>query len=156
VRGLVDRVIKVKAFAVLLDASRHRHLVWVGRDETKQPATFHRLLGGHVEFGEHSADAVVREIAEELHTELADVTLLGTIENRFTYAGTPGHEVVFVYAATVADGVVPDEGGWFDDGGPIRVEWRPVDVRTDVPLYPDGTASLIDGWISDELESPVS
>ena len=144
----MDRTIRVKAFAVLLDGSRSRHLVWVSRDETKQPATFHRLLGGHVEFGEHSADAVVREIAEELATDLAEVTLLGVIENVFTYAGNPGHEVVFVYAATVAAGVVPDEGGWFDDGGPIRVEWRPVDVQTDIPLYPEGTQSLIDDWIS--------
>ena len=96
---------------MLLNASRSRHLVWVGRDETKQPATFHRLLGGHVEFGEPAADAVVREIVEELHAELAQVTLLGVIENVFTYACAPGHEVVFVYAATVADGVVPEEGG---------------------------------------------
>lgn len=145
----MERVIKVKAFAVLLDASRSRHLVWVSRDETKQPATFHRLLGGHVEFGEQAGDAVVREIAEELHFELTQVTLLGVIENVFTYAGTPGHEVVFVYAATVADGVVPEDGGWFDDGGPIRVEWRPVDVHTDIPLYPDGTQALVDDWISD-------
>lgn len=147
----MDRVIKVKAFAVLLNASRSKHLVWVGGDETKQPATFHRLLGGHVEFGEPAADAVVREIAEELHAELAQVTLLGVIENVFTYAGAPGHEVVFVYAATVDDGVVPEEGGWFDDGGPIRVEWRSVDVHTDIPLYPDGTQALIDDWISDRV-----
>lgn len=146
--GTVDRAISVKAFAVLLDAGRSRHLVWVSRDETKQPATFHRLLGGHVEFGEHAADAVVREISEELGAELDEVTLLGVVENVFSYAGTPGHEVVFVYAATVGDGVVPDEGGWFDDGGPIRVEWRAVDVETDVPLYPEGTQSLIDDWIS--------
>ena len=144
----MDRTIRVKAFAVLLDASRSRHLVWVGHDETKQPATFHRLLGGHVEFGERAADAVVREIAEELGTDLAEVTLLGVIENVYTFAGIPGHEVVFVYVATVADGVVPEEGGWFDDGGPILVEWRPVDVQTDIPFYPDGTQSLIDDWIS--------
>ena len=125
----MDRVIKVKAFAVLLNASRSKHL----------------------EFGEPADDAVVREIVEELHAELAQVTLLGVIENVFTYAGAPGHEVVFVYAATVADGVVPEEGGWFDDGGPIRVEWRSVDVRTDIPLYPDGTQALIDDWISDRV-----
>lgn len=107
----MDRTIRVKAFAVLLDA-------------------------------------VVREIAEELGTDLAEVTLLGVIENVYTFAGIPGHEVVFVYVATVADGVVPEEGGWFDDGGPILVEWRPVDVQTDIPFYPDGTQSLIDDWIS--------
>lgn len=144
----VDRVIKVKAFAVLLDASRTRHLVWVSRDETKQPTTFHRLLGGHVEFGEHSADAVLREIAEELHITLVEVTLLGVVEDVFEYAGQPGHEVVFVYGATVADQVVPGDGGWFDDGGPIWVEWRPVDVVTDVPLYPNRAQFLIDDWLA--------
>ena len=89
----MDPVITVKAFAVLTDAARSRHLVWVARDETKQPATFHRLLGGHVEFGELAAHAVVREIAEELHVELDDVAFLGVLENVFRYAGAPGHEI---------------------------------------------------------------
>lgn len=144
----MDPVIKVKAFAVLTDAARSRHLVWVARDETKSPATFHRLLGGHVEFGEHAAQAVVREIAEELHVDLDGVTFLGVLENVFRYAGEPGHEVVFVYAAAVPDSTVPAEGGWFDDGGPIRVEWRPVAGHPEIPLYPDGTQALLDGWVA--------
>ncbi len=140
-------MIMVKTYAVLLDASRTRHLVWVSRDETKQPAAFHRLLGGHVEFGERSIEAVVREIAEELHTELTDVALLGVLESIFWYAGRPGHEVVFVYGGTIAEGVVPPDGAWFDDGGPIRVEWRPVEGEIDVPLYPDGVQALVDAWV---------
>lgn len=144
----MDPVIKVKAFAVLANPARSRHLVWVARDETKQPTTFHRLLGGHVEFGEHAAQAVVREIAEELHVELDGVTFLGVLENVFRYAGEPDHEVVFVYAAVVPDGTVPDDGGWFDDGGPIRVEWRPVDDASKIPLYPDGTQALLEAWVA--------
>ena len=147
VKGPETTSIKLKAFAVLLDASRTRHLVWLGRDETKQPPQFHRLLGGHVEFGEPSAEAVVREIGEELGTELIGATLLGVVENVFEYAGQPGHEVVFVYAGTLAEGVVPADGGWFDDDGPIRVEWRAVDTDTDIPLYPEGTQRLIESWI---------
>jgi ADP-ribose pyrophosphatase YjhB (NUDIX family) len=144
----MDPVITVKAFAVLTDAARSRHLVWVARDETKQPATFHRLLGGHVEFGELAAQAVVREIAEELHVELDDVAFLGVLENVFRYAGAPGHEVVFVYGAVVADETVPDDGGWFDDGGPIRVEWRSIDEESQIPLYPGGTQALLDAWVA--------
>lgn len=139
--------IKVKAFAVLLDASRTRHVIYLNRDPTKHPAEFHRLLGGHVEFGERSADAVVREIAEELGAELTNTTLLGVVENVFEYAGRPGHEVVFIYGGTIADDVVPAEGGWFDDDGPIRVEWRRVDTNTNIPLYPEGAQQLIDGWV---------
>lgn len=144
----MDPVIKVKAFAVLTDPSRNRHLVWASRDETKEPAAFHRLLGGHVEFGERAAEAVVREIDEELHVELDAVTFLGVLENVFRYAGAPGHEVVFVYAAEVPDSTVPDDGGWFDDGGPIRVEWRAVDAQSEIPLYPEGAQGLLDAWVA--------
>jgi hypothetical protein len=69
------------------------------------------------------------------------------VEDIFEYAGELGHEVAFVYTGSIAEGVVPVEGGWFDDGGPIRVEWRPVVTDTDVPLYPDGVQRLIDDWI---------
>jgi ADP-ribose pyrophosphatase YjhB (NUDIX family) len=144
---VMDGTIKVKAFLVPLDASRTRHLVWASRDETKQPAEFHRLLGGHVEFGEHSVEAAKREIAEELDMEVTEVSLLGVLESIFEYAHRPGHEVVFVYAGTIAEAVVPAKGAWFDDGGPIRVEWRPVSADTDVPLYPEGTQRLIDDWV---------
>ena len=145
--------IKVKAFAVLVDHTRSRHVVWRSRDETKEPSAFHRLLGGHVEFGEGSATAVRREICEELGIELAEVALLGVLENVFEYAGRPGHEVVFVYGATIPDGVVPDGGGWFDDGGPIWVEWRPVTTATDLPLYPAGTQRLLDNWLRTERQA---
>ncbi|GAA3602796.1 NUDIX hydrolase [Microlunatus ginsengisoli] len=143
----MQETITVKAYAVLLNESRSRHVVWRGTDPTKRPTDFHRMLGGHVEFGERARDAVVREIAEELGTELSEVSPIGVLESIFRFAGRPGHEVVFLYAATIADGVVPDVGGWFDDGGPIRVEWRAVRTDTDIPLYPDGAQRLIAEWI---------
>ena len=138
----------MKAYAVLVDASRTRHAVWRGRDPSKDPSDFHRLLGGHVEFGERSADAVVREIAEELGTALVRPVLLGVLENVFTFDGRPGHEVVFVYAGSLPDGVVADEGGWFDDGGPIWVEWRPIQTDLEIPLYPAGVQRLIDSSVA--------
>ena len=146
-------MIKVKAYAVLLDAARSRHAVWSARDDTKSPPEFHRLLGGHVEFGEHASEAVVREIAEELGVALSDVSLLGVLESIFTYAGEPGHEVAFVYVGELPDDVVPVEGGWFDDGGPIRVDWRAVATDSDVPLYPDGTQRLLDAWVGTQSNS---
>ncbi|QLQ16795.1 MAG: NUDIX domain-containing protein [Micropruina sp.] len=93
---------KVKAYCVLLNAERTHHLVWRGYDPAKAQE-FHRLLGGHVEFGEYSRDAVVREIEEELGVHLADPELLGLVENVFDYDNKPGHEVIFVYVADVPD-----------------------------------------------------
>ncbi|WP_460164643.1 NUDIX domain-containing protein [Pseudomonas sp. S2_F03] len=54
-----------------------------------------------MEFGETSAQAIVREVQEELGLAITDVRLLGTLENIFTYAGRPGHEIVQVYDARV-------------------------------------------------------
>jgi ADP-ribose pyrophosphatase YjhB (NUDIX family) len=138
--------IRVKAFAVLLDEAGTHHVVWRGHDPSKVPGDFHRLLGGHVEEGERSEAAVVREIGEELGATLVEPRLLGVLENIYVFDGTPGHEVVFVYAGRLAEGdVVPREGATYVDGTePIRVEWRPVDdAGFDVPLYPDGLGDLL-------------
>jgi ADP-ribose pyrophosphatase YjhB (NUDIX family) len=54
---------------------------------------YYRLLGGGVEFGEHSRDAVVREFEEELGVEFTDATLADTFERIFTFDGETGHEV---------------------------------------------------------------
>lgn len=135
----------VKVYTVLLDPGRRRHLVWRGEDGTKAPGRFHRLLGGHLELGEHSRDGALREVEEELGERLAEVELLGVLETTFTFRGVPGHEVVFVYAATLRVGAVPDEGAWrSDDGVPIWVEWRDVEGGSDLPLHPEGTQQLID------------
>lgn len=75
-----------------------RILAAEGFDSVKQ-IQFYRPLGGGVEFGEHSRDALAREIKEELNAEIEDAQLLGVIENIFTHEGRQGHEVVFVYDA---------------------------------------------------------
>lgn len=144
----VDRsYIKVKAFAVVIDAVGANHVVWRGADPAKSPAAFHRPLGGGVELGERSEAAVTREITEELGAPLVQVQLLGVLENIFVYNKEPGHEVVFVYAGRLAEPDAVPEGGreFFDDGEPNWVEWRPLDgAGVEVPLYPDGLQELID------------
>jgi ADP-ribose pyrophosphatase YjhB (NUDIX family) len=138
--------IKVKAFAVLLNSARDAHLVWRGSDETKVPAHFHRLLGGHVDFGEATIDAIRREILEETAAELAEPRLVGVLENRFVYQDVPGHEIVFVYAGQLdPPGPVPVSGRWLtDNDAPVWAEWRPVHAEpTAPPLYPDGVQRLI-------------
>jgi len=139
--------IRVKAMAYLPNAAGTHHAVFKAADPA-DGRLFHRLLGGGVELGERSPEAVVREIAEELHATLLEPRLLGVLENVFTYDGELGHEVVFVYAGRLAEGdVVPPEGGWYDDvGNPMWVEWRPVRPSPSdeaLPLYPDGAEALL-------------
>ena len=138
-------LIRTKAMAVLLNAARTHQAVIRFTGSPKDPRHFHRLVGGGVELGERSVDAVVREIGEELGTTLCEPRLLGVLENLFVYEGEPGHEIVFVYAGELADpAVIPAVGGWFQDNGvPMFVEWRAVDdTGHEWPLYPGGAGDL--------------
>jgi ADP-ribose pyrophosphatase YjhB (NUDIX family) len=147
---MVDRsYIRVKAMAYLPNAAGTHHAVLRGHNPDGD-RVFHRLIGGSVELGERAAEAVVREVAEELKATLVEPELLGVVENVFRFAGELGHEVVFVYAGRLAEGdVVPPEGGWYDDlGTPMWVEWRPVGDAAEggddaLPLYPDGLGTLL-------------
>lgn len=145
---MVDRSsIRVKAMVYLPNEAGTHHAVLRGHDPVGD-RVFHRLIGGGVELGERAADAIVREVAEELHATLVEPRLLGVLENIFTFEGAPGHEVVFVFAGRLAEGVVvPPEGGWYDDlGVPMWVEWRPLAHDPSdgaLPLYPDGAEELL-------------
>lgn len=108
---------------------------------------FLRAPGGGIEFGESAADAVRREIAEELGATLDEVRPLDVAENIFDVGGRAGHEIVHVFAVrsgaleALADGerlAVRDSHtsvGWVDvadlgGGG--------------VPVYPVGIVPLIE------------
>lgn len=79
-----------------------RLLVSEGYDSVKQQ-TFYRALGGGVEFGEASLDALHREFQEEIQAALTHVRYLGCIENRFVHEGKPGHELIQLYQCSLAD-----------------------------------------------------
>ena len=51
-------------------------LVGIGYDKVKKQ-TFYRALGGGIEFGETSKDAVKREFQEEIHADIKVGELLG-------------------------------------------------------------------------------
>lgn len=110
-------------------------LVYEGTDpETGE--LFYRLLGGGVEFGEHSREAVVREFEEELGVELADPELVGTFERVFEFAGGTGHEVWRVFEGRIVEDW-PYEREAFTFIEPeldleIQARWLPVErLRAD-------------------------
>jgi len=82
---------RIRPIAVCVFRQGSRILVETGCDPVKDEH-FHRPLGGAILFGERSADAVRREVTEELGAEVDEVRLLGVLENLFTFAGQPGHE----------------------------------------------------------------
>ena len=87
----------------------HDHLLCAeGYDELKGERFF-RPLGGEIEFGEAAAEAAVRELLEETGRRIEVLAPLGVIENRFTYLGAPGHELVFEFVARFLPGDEPSD-----------------------------------------------
>ena len=120
-------------------------LVLEGHDAVKGQ-TFFRPLGGGIEFGELSEQALHREFREELAVELTDVVRCGVLENVFQFEGRPGHEIVVLYTATIADPTFydrPDPGPILDEGTPVR--WLPLAdvVAGRAILYPTGLVDLL-------------
>lgn len=125
-------------------------LVQRGIDPTTgQP--FHRLVGGGIDFGESAEEAVVREWQEELGTELREVRLLGWVENRFVFDGSPAHEVLAVHVGVVTEPRVLER----DDLGAIpgsdaTMHWVGLDelLHGPAPLYPEALGELWADWLA--------
>ena len=98
---MAERVIKVKAMGLFVSPDG-RFLASPGYDSVKQQG-YLRLLGGHIEFGERSDEALVREIQEEIEADCRIIALLEVVENSFVHEGEPGQEVVFIYAAELTN-----------------------------------------------------
>ncbi len=134
----------IRHLVICVFRSGSRILVARGFDDVKNEAFF-RPLGGAVEFGESSVDALRREIREELGVEIAEPVQLGVLENVFTYRGRPGHEIIFVFDASFVDAdlytnaeLPLSEPGW---DGPAR--WVDLDDPLAAPLYPEGLSRLL-------------
>jgi NADH pyrophosphatase NudC (nudix superfamily) len=93
---------KIRVIVIALIKNKTRILVSDGYDAMKQEA-FYRALGGGVEFGEASRDALQREFQEEIQAELTQIQYLGCIENIFVLNGKPGHELVQLYQCELTD-----------------------------------------------------
>jgi len=135
---------------IVICVFRHGDSTFVA--EYDNPATgtkFYRPLGGALRFGEYSRDCIVREIREELGAEIQDLAYLGTIENIFTLAGQPGHEIVLVYEANFVDPRLYETESvrcQEDDGSEFVAKWKSVgEFRAGkAPLYPTGILDLLD------------
>ncbi|MEB3291669.1 MAG: NUDIX domain-containing protein [Synechococcales bacterium] len=95
---------KRKIRVIVLGLVRHgdRVLLSEGYD-SKLGSHYYRALGGGIDFGESSQDALRREFQEELRVELENIRYLGCSENLFCLEDEPGHEIVFAYQCDLCD-----------------------------------------------------
>ena len=141
---------RIRTLALCLIRREDSILVFEGHDHVKGE-TFYRLLGGEIEFGEHGAEAVVREVREEIGAGLEDLEFRGALENVFTYEGAPGHEIVLLYEAVLEDETFYDRERWAGlernahGHALLHVLWKPVAdfLEGADRLYPDGVLELV-------------
>lgn len=57
--------------------------------------------GGHINFGESIRDAFIREIKEELNTNVKNFSFIGMVDNIYEEEGKKHHEINFVFDAKV-------------------------------------------------------
>ncbi len=121
-------------------------LVGEGHDAVKVE-DFFRPLGGGITFGERGDEALRREFREELGAEIEVRRQLGTLENIFTYAGRPGHEICLIYEATLRDTSLYERDrleASEDDGAAFVATWKSLsDFANGDKLYPDGLLALL-------------
>ncbi len=92
--------IRVLALGLIRDGDRT--FISEGYDPVKEQ-TFYRAMGGGVDFGETSYDALKREFQEEIQADLTNIRYLGCMENLFTFNGKQGHEIIQFYQCDFVD-----------------------------------------------------
>ena len=100
-----------------------------------QPSTY--LPGGHIEFGETGAEALVREMKEETGLDSTAGKLVGVVENSFLQHGERHCEINLVYEMAVEDRAVVAQENW------IEFEWRAVGDLDAANLLPAEMRALV-------------
>jgi len=125
-----------------------RLLVFEGHEPIKRQI-FYRPLGGGIEFGETGAQAMAREMREEIAAEVTNVRYLGLCENIFTHLGEMGHEIVLLYEAELVDRSLYERDvieAVEANGSTFMALWKPLSDFADgrVLLVPGGLFALLE------------
>jgi 8-oxo-dGTP pyrophosphatase MutT (NUDIX family) len=72
-------------------------------EHSRGSGIYYRPIGGSIEFGEKSTDALIREYKEEIKVTVEIDKFIECIENIFMINGHIGHEIFLVYQVVFVD-----------------------------------------------------
>ncbi|MDY7024055.1 MAG: NUDIX hydrolase [Cyanobacteriota bacterium] len=134
----MSKKIRVLALGLIQDGARL--FLSQGYDSAKQE-TFYRALGGGIDFGEQSRQALEREFMEEIQATLTNIQYLGCLESIFVHQDKPGHEIIQLYKCDFADPKFYQiEQLTFKEGKREKVAlWVPLEqvLSGELILYPE-------------------
>ena len=136
---------EIRPLAVCIIKHNGRLLAGSGYDKIKKES-FYRLLGGGIEFGEKSEEALKREFMEELGTGIENIKYLTTIENIFTYEDKHGHEIIIVFEADLANKELYEKDNiQITDDKDSKAVWRNISdfISGKLILYPEGAKEFL-------------
>jgi len=122
----MDKFTEIRPIVLGIAIRNGKLLVAEGFDKKKQE-TFYRALGGGIEFGEMSCEALKREFLEELSVDIEIKEYLGLSENIFEFNGMKAHELVLMYKIDVNDNDYKDTYIINDDCGKFKALW--IDIK---------------------------
>lgn len=137
----------IRPIVICLFRNQDKILVIEGLDEYRKDY-YYRPVGGGIEYGESSEEALKREMKEELNADISDIKFITTIENIFTYNGELGHEVVFVYDAKFTDLSIYEKEELSiveDNGVPYKAKWVTIEdcSNGNIRLVPEQLIKII-------------
>jgi len=125
----------VRVAGVVFDPSGERGLIHRASNEP-----FWTMPGGRVELMEPAADALKREMQEELDVEVNIERLLWVVENFFPYQGKDWHEITFYFLASFPPGSpLYDHRDTFtgdEDGIKLIFQWHDLETIGEENLLP--------------------
>lgn len=87
---------QIRPIAISIIRNNNKILVYERKDDITGEK-FYRLVGGCIEFGEKSDEALIREFKEELNLGINAIKLLSVFESLFTFNEKKLHEIVFLF-----------------------------------------------------------
>ncbi|MCW9131786.1 NUDIX hydrolase [Bacillus paramycoides] len=133
---------RAKAFGIVI-----RDNFLLVQEYSTAAETYYRPLGGSIELGEKSAETVIREFKEELHTEVEIIDYLGCLENIFHADDEIAHEIIQLYTIHLLNTslhtteILPI----YDEQTSSYAKWIPLTafIQKEKVLYPDGIIKYI-------------